>query len=190
MTMINTNAPSRPLAFERDDDLDWSPERAREFGDEVLSLWTDYLERLPELDVSGSASAADVKAAVTRDIPDEPLSVPQLMDALHTLAFDHTTRVGHPGFMAYISGTGTVPGAVADMLAAGLNQNVGGWRLAPAATEIELHLGRWFAQRLSLPSPAGGYVTSGGAMAAFVVLLVVCVSCVGWFVLVFGLCVG
>ena len=44
----------------------------------------------------------------------------------------------------------------------------GGWRLSPGATEIDLHLGRWFAQRLGLPEGAGGYVTSGGAMSAFV----------------------
>ena len=50
---------------------------------------------------------------------------------------------GHPRFMAYISGAGTAPGAVADLLAAALNQNVGGWMLSPAATEIEQNLIRW-----------------------------------------------
>jgi glutamate/tyrosine decarboxylase-like PLP-dependent enzyme len=82
--------------------------------------------------------------------------------------------------MAYISGAGTIPGAVADLLAAGLNQNVGGWRLSPAATEIELELGRWFARRLGLARGAGGYVTSGGAMAAFVALKAARDSRAGW----------
>jgi len=36
--------------------------------------------------------------------------------------FEHSSYPGHPGFMAYISGGGTVPGAAADLLAAGLTQ--------------------------------------------------------------------
>ncbi len=151
-------------------DLAWSTERARAFGNEVVELWGELLDRLPGLPVGGRASAADVRAAVTRAIPGEPLSMPELIASLRTLAFEHSTYTGHPGFMAYVTGAGTVPGAAADLLAAALNQNVGGWRLSPGATEIELHLGRWFASRLGLPEGAGGYVTSGGAMAAFVAL--------------------
>ncbi|HLB08149.1 MAG TPA: pyridoxal-dependent decarboxylase [Gemmatimonadaceae bacterium] len=151
-------------------DLAWSAERARAFGNEMVDLWGDLLERLPSLPVGGRATAADVRAAVTREVPGEPLSNQELIATLRTLAFEHSTYTGHPGFMAYVSGAGTVPGAAADLLAAALNQNVGGWRLSPGATEIELHLGRWFASRLGLPEGAGGYVTSGGAMAAFVAL--------------------
>ena len=104
----------------------------------------------------------------------------ELIASLRTLAFEHATYTGHPGFMAYITGAGTVPGAAADLLAAALNQNVGGWRLSPGATEIELHLGRWFASRLGLPEGAGGYVTSGGAMAAFVALKAARDAKAGW----------
>lgn len=162
------------------DDLNWSAERAREFGGEIVALWSEWLARMPELPVAGRATAAEVRAAVTREIPDQALATDELLATLRTIAFDHTTKVGHPGFMAYISGAGTIPGAAADLLAAGLNQNVGGWRLAPAATEIELHLGRWFARRLGLPSRAGGYVTSGGAMAAFVALKAARDNRAGW----------
>ena len=53
---------------------------------------------------------------------------------LHDVVFERSELSGHPRFMAYISGAGTVPGSVADLLAAGLNANVGGWLLSPAAT--------------------------------------------------------
>lgn len=151
-------------------DLAWSADRARDFGSGMVELWGELLERLESMPVGGRATAAEVRAAVTRDVPGEPLSTEELFASLRTLAFEHATYTGHPGFMAYITGAGTVPGAAADLLAAALNQNVGGWRLSPGATEIELHLGRWFASRLGFPSTAGGYVTSGGAMAAFVAL--------------------
>jgi len=161
-------------------DLAWDGDRARSLGAEVVSLWGELLDRMATLPAGGRATAAEVRAAVTRDVPDEPLSLDALVDTLRTIAFEHSTYTGHPGFMAYISGAGTVPGAAADLLAAALNQNLGGWRLSPAATEIELHLGRWFAGRIGLPQTAGGYVTTGGAMAAFVALKAARDAKAGW----------
>ena len=84
--------------------------------------------------------------------------------------FEHSALCGHPGFLAYISGSGTVPGAAADLLAAGLNPNVGGWSLSAGATELELHLMRWMAERFGLPAGAGGLMTSGGAASNFTAL--------------------
>jgi aromatic-L-amino-acid/L-tryptophan decarboxylase len=162
------------------DDLAWSSARARELGDEVVALWTELLERLASMPVGGRATAAEVRQAVTRDVPNEPLPMAELVAALRTIVLDHSTKTGAPGFMAYISGAGTIPGAAADLLAAAINQNVGGWRLSPAATEIELHIGRWMAQRLGLPECAGGYVTSGGAMAAFIALKAARDAKAGW----------
>ena len=161
-------------------DLAWDADRARTLGSDMVALWGELLERLASMPVGGRATAAEVRAAVTRDVPAEPLSNEELVAALRTIAFEHSTYTGHPGFMAYITGAGTIPGAAADLLAAALNQNVGGWRLSPAATEIELHLGRWFAGRLGLPQTGGGYVTSGGAMASFVALKAARDSRAGW----------
>jgi aromatic-L-amino-acid decarboxylase len=48
--------------------------------------------------------------------------------------------------------------------------NLGGWRHTPSGTEIELQLIRWFAEQFGLPETAGGYLTSGGAMANFIAL--------------------
>jgi aromatic-L-amino-acid/L-tryptophan decarboxylase len=90
--------------------------------------------------------------------------------------------------MAYISGAGTVPGAAADLIAAGLNANVGGWQLSPAASEIELHLMRWFSSELfGLPEGSGGLVLSGGAMANFVGLKTARDHRAGWDVRTEGL---
>jgi glutamate/tyrosine decarboxylase-like PLP-dependent enzyme len=161
-------------------DLAWDADRARDFGGRIIEIWAELIERLPSMPVGTHATAAEVRAAVTRPVPDEPLPVEELIAALRTLTFENATYTGHPAFMAYISGAGTVPAAAADLLAAALNQNLGGWRLSPGATEIELHLGRWFAGRLGLPEGAGGYVTSGGAMAAFVALKAARDAKAGW----------
>ncbi len=167
-----------PIAAVRD--LAWDANRARAFGGRIVELWGELLERLPSMPVGGRATAEQVRAAVTRPIPNEPLSTEELMAALKTIVLEHATYTGHPGFMAYITGAGTVPGTAADLIASAINQNVGGWRLSPAATEIELHLGRWFASRLGLPPTAGGYVTSGGAMAGFIALKAARDARAGW----------
>ena len=111
-----------------------------------------------------------MRAAVAIPIPDEPTPLDELVAYLREVALERSMYPGHAGFMAYIVGSGTVPAAPAELLAAALDQNLGGWRLSPAATEIELHLMRWFAESFGLPPGSGGLMTSGGAMAAFVAL--------------------
>jgi aromatic-L-amino-acid decarboxylase len=144
-------------------DLDWDAGRARELTGAMLDLWCELLDRMGELPVSRPLDEAGVALAAALPVPAQPLSVPELADLLRPLVLEHSTLCGHPGFMAYVSGSGTVPGAAADLLAAGFNPNVGGWTLAPAATELELHLMRWLAGQFGLPAGAGGLMTSGGA---------------------------
>jgi aromatic-L-amino-acid/L-tryptophan decarboxylase len=149
-------------------DLDWSGARAGALARQAADLYAEFIERLPDLPVSGAWRQDEVEAGVAHEVPDDPMSDDDLMAYLRDVLFDWSMYPGHPRFMAYVTGTGTVPGAVADLLAAGVNMNVGGWRLAPSATEIELQLIRWFAGVFGLPPIAGGMLVSGGAMANFV----------------------
>jgi aromatic-L-amino-acid/L-tryptophan decarboxylase len=149
-------------------ELDWSSERARELGDAVVELWTELVERLPELPVNRDFDPATVRAELDLAVPEEPLGHARLMEQLRSLALEQSMYPGHPGFVAYISGAGTVPGAAASMLASGMNQNLGGFRLSPGASEVELALTRWLASQFGLPEGAGGELLGGGAMANFV----------------------
>jgi aromatic-L-amino-acid/L-tryptophan decarboxylase len=167
----------RPRPFR---DLDWDPGRARAFTEGAVEIYEELLRALPMLPVSRRQTGAEVRDAVAIDIPEEPMSPDRLLAYLRDLVLERSVYPGHPRFYAYISGAGTVPGAAADLLAAGLNANVGGWRLSPAATEIELHLTRWFADRFGLPDTAGGLIVSGGAMANFVALKTARDRLAGW----------
>ena len=161
-------------------DLDWDSDRAGEFGADVLELWEEFLQRLPELPVSRNWTVDQVREAVAIPIPDAAMPLDEIRRYLHDLVFEYAMYPGHSGFMAYIMGPGTVPGAAADLLASGINQNLGGWRLAPGGTEIELHLMRWFSDRFGLPESAGGIFTSGGAMASYVALKAARDAMAGW----------
>jgi aromatic-L-amino-acid/L-tryptophan decarboxylase len=153
-------------------DFDWDPARARELGAEVVELWTELLARLPDLPVGGNFTAQKVREELDLDVPEEGLSNAELVARLRPLVFDQSIYPGHPGFFAYISGAGTVPGAAADLIASALNQNLGGFRLSPGANQVEAALVNWLAQSFRLPEGAGGQVVAGGAMANFVGLKV------------------
>jgi glutamate/tyrosine decarboxylase-like PLP-dependent enzyme len=149
-------------------DLAWSPAQARELGEGVLDLWTELLERLPDELVTRERAPVETTAALAQPVPEEPMPTADLLAHLRELTFEQSLHMGHPAYFAYITGAGTVPGAAAEFLAAGLNQCLGGYRLGPGAAEIELHLTRWLASRFGLPEGSGGMIMTGGAMANFV----------------------
>lgn len=150
-------------------ELDWDPERARAFADAIVEVWTEYLGSLHDGPVVPPQLTREaVREAVVLDVPDQPMASDELVAYLGEAVLGHSLKTGHPAHLAYITGTGTVPGAAADLLASGLNPNVGGWLLSPAATEIEIRLAEWLAGRFGLPESAGGMIVAGGAIANFI----------------------
>ncbi|HEX2196217.1 MAG TPA: aminotransferase class V-fold PLP-dependent enzyme [Actinomycetota bacterium] len=161
--------PERPEHFPA---LDPDPKRIRELLEGASDLVAEFLERLPSLPVDRPRTIAETRSVAAPDFGADGIEDDELLAYLRRLLFDTSMYPGHPGFLAYIVGAGTAHGAVADLVAGAINQNVGGWRLGPGATELELHLTAWFARRFGLPEGAGGLVTSGGSMANFVALKV------------------
>ena len=170
--------------------LNWEPKRARRLGEEAVGLWEEFLGRLPDLPIDRGLDQEQVAGGVLMDVPEEGLADEDLLEHVRKVVFDYSMYPGHPGFMGYISGAGTIPGVVADFIAAMLNQNVGGWRLGPAANEIETHLISWFARRFGLPEGAGGLIVSGGALANFVGLKAAREAKSGWDVRTEGVSAG
>lgn len=161
-------------------DLSWDALRASAWTVRASALWAELLDSLASRPVARRWANGVVRKAVALDVPSDPLTDDEIFDHVRDVLLDFSVYPGHPRFMGYISGPGTVPGAVGDLLAAAINQNLGGWRLSPAATEIELALMRWFAGRFGLGEKAGGLVTSGGAIANFTCLKVARDRGAGW----------
>ena len=67
-----------PVAPSPVTDLAWSADRARALGTQMVALWGELLDRLATMPVGGRATADEVRAGVTRAIPDEPLSIDEL----------------------------------------------------------------------------------------------------------------
>jgi aromatic-L-amino-acid/L-tryptophan decarboxylase len=187
MTAARDLGVSRPSPVA---DLDWSVDRAASLGQHSVGLWAEYLEALPRLPIHRGFSSGQVAAAVDWAVPDAPDDLEHLLADTRSLMLDWSMYPGHGGFFGYVSGAGTVPGAAADLLAAAVNNNLGGWRLSPGLTELEQRLLRWFAEGLGLPSTAGGYLTSGGSAANHDALVVARDVKAGWDVRGLGLAAG
>ncbi|ARJ68103.1 cytochrome D ubiquinol oxidase subunit I [Magnetospirillum sp. ME-1] len=76
----------------------------------------------------------------------------------------------HPGFMGWVHGAGTAEGMLAEMMAGGLNANLGGRDHAPM--EVERQILRWMRRLFGYPEGASGLFVTGTSMANFLALLV------------------
>jgi glutamate/tyrosine decarboxylase-like PLP-dependent enzyme len=81
------------------------------------------------------------------------------------LLVQHSLFNGHPRFFGYITSSAAPLGALADLLAAAINQNCGLRNLSPVANEIEMQTVDWLAELVGFPRPCGGVLVSGGNMA-------------------------
>jgi aromatic-L-amino-acid/L-tryptophan decarboxylase len=161
-------------------DLDWDSARMRSLAERAVDLYGEFLDGLDGMAIARDAPAGRVRDAVVRPVPAEGLDDDQLIDHLRDVLIEWGVQCGHPRFLAYVTGSGTVPGAVADMLASAVNMNVGGWQLSPSASEVEHALMRWFRDRFGMPDTAGGLLVSGGAMANMVGLKAARDRAAGW----------
>jgi aromatic-L-amino-acid decarboxylase len=76
----------------------------------------------------------------------------------------------HPRFFGWVHGAGTAAGILAEMLAAGMNANVGG--RDHAAVEVERRVVRWWCEIFGLPPSASGILTTGTSLANLIGVLV------------------
>ena len=143
------------------------PEQFREIGHRLIDRLADFLAELGARPVTPAEHPAAVRAAIGAQDPlpelgRDPKSI--LADAADRL-IDHSLFNGHPRFFGYVTSSAMPIGALADLIASVLNCNVGAWKLAPAATEIEAQTIRWISEFVGYERNCGGLLVSGGNMA-------------------------
>lgn len=150
--------------------LEMRPGEFRAIGHRLVDQIADRLATLPDRLVTPDESPAVVRKALGAEhtLPLAGTDAGRLMSEATELLFDHSLFNGHPRFFGYITSSPAPIGMFGDFLAAALNQNMGAWRLAPLATEIEGQAVRWIAELIGFPTSCGGLLVSGGNMANFV----------------------
>jgi aromatic-L-amino-acid decarboxylase len=111
----------------------------------------------------------EVKEALHAAIPagGEPLAATYAR--FRELIEPYPTGNVHPRFFGWVHGGGSAAGVLAELLAAGMNANVGGRE--HAAVYVERAVVRWFADLFGFPAGASGILTSGTSMGNLLALV-------------------
>ena len=162
----------KPTPHDRRAALDLAPEEFRSLGHALVDEIAGFLASLPERPVTPAASPEELRALLPQGgLPERGAAPDSLLAEAAQLLFDRSLLNGHPRFWGYITSSAAPIGALADLLAATVNPNVGAEVLSPLATEIEAQTVAWIAEFLGYPSSCGGLLVSGGNVANVVCLL-------------------
>ncbi len=156
-------------------------EEFRAIGHELVDRIAGFYDALPERKITPGESPATVRDLLGRKgIPADGTPAGELLDEVTELLFEHSLHDGHPKFLGYITSSGAPIGALGDLLAAAVNQNMGKWDLSPIATEIEAQAIRWLAELIGYPANGSGVMVSGGNMANFLGFMAGRKACASW----------
>ncbi|MAI95147.1 MAG: aspartate aminotransferase family protein [Synechococcus sp. MED650] len=84
---------------------------------------------------------------------------------------DGAYQPSHPGALAHLDPPPLTASIAAELVCAGLNNNLLAEELSPGLTGLEHELCRWFCHRIGLPSTSGGVLASGGTLSNLMALV-------------------
>jgi glutamate/tyrosine decarboxylase-like PLP-dependent enzyme len=154
------------LAIHDLDPTDWPAARAQ--AHRMLDDILDHVQGLREQPVWRPMSPA-ARSQFTSGLPAGPSDLAEVHDQFQRLILPHGSGNAHPRFMGWVQGGGNVAGLLAEMLAAGLNANVGG--RDHAAVEVERQVTRWMVELFGFPEAASGLFVTGTSMATLIAVL-------------------
>ena len=88
------------------------------------------------------------------------------------LVMDGAFNPSHPGSLAHLDPPPLAAGVAAELVAAGLNNNLLAEELSPSLTRLERGLCAWMAVALGLGDQSGGVAASGGSLSNLMALVV------------------
>jgi aromatic-L-amino-acid/L-tryptophan decarboxylase len=170
---MSSHAPTPDSAPRRSTPLTMDADIFRRVGHELVDVLAARLAAIPERPVTPSETPAEVRRYLGADegLPEQGTGVRELLSHTESLLFEHSLMNAHPRFFGYITSPPAPVGILGELLAAALNANLGAWRLAPMASEIEAQTVRWIADFIGYPAGGSGLFVSGGNMANMVAVL-------------------
>jgi aromatic-L-amino-acid decarboxylase len=141
-------------------------------GHQLVDQVAQLIDTISDRPVTPGESPAVLQSLLGKTgLPEQGTQAEALMTRAVDLLFNHSLFNGHPRFMGYITSSPAPIGALADLLAASVNANVGANILSPMATAIERQTVQWLAELIGVSPTWGGVLVSGGNMANFTAFL-------------------
>jgi glutamate/tyrosine decarboxylase-like PLP-dependent enzyme len=148
------------------DPQDWPS--LRRLGHRMLDDMFDHIEHVRESPVWTPQPPAS-RAALRTGLPYQGMTPEEVYRRFQADVQPYATGNVHPGFMGWVHGGGTALGMLAEMLAAGLNANLGG--RDHSAIAVERQVIGWSAALLGLPPETSGLVVTGTSTANLIAVL-------------------
>src|SRR5690349_17268109 len=105
------------------DPRDWEAFRA--LGHRMLDDMIDFLRDV-RARPTWRAPTPEARATIAALLPVDPTPLAAIYEDFRRAILPFATGNIHPGFVGWVHGSGTPSGMLAEMLAAGMNSNVGG----------------------------------------------------------------
>ncbi|RVA67845.1 pyridoxal-dependent decarboxylase, partial [Mesorhizobium sp. M7A.F.Ca.CA.001.08.1.1] len=147
-------------------DLEISNQELSDLAEEALALAKAYWASLEERRTYPTTSGKQTTELFSRPWQESGRGREVLQD-FKSIAEHVRPSTGR--FFGYVVGSGEPIGALGELLAAVLNQNVTSWRSAPAATSIERAVVEWLAEAVGCPGFTGS-LCGGGSTANLMAL--------------------
>jgi glutamate/tyrosine decarboxylase-like PLP-dependent enzyme len=106
------------------------PDEFREVGHRLVDEIAELMRSLRQRPVGREEKPSDVRKLLPGELPQHGTDAAKLIEEFVPLFFDHSLFIGHPRFYGYITSSAAPIGALADLLAASVNPNVGAWKLS------------------------------------------------------------
>ncbi len=156
----------------RETPIEIKKEDFKKLGYQLIDQIADFIDNIDERPVKLNESPTKLQELLGNiSLPEKGSSAEAILSKASDLMLNHSLLNGHPKFMGYITSSPAPLGALADLLAASVNPNVGAHILSPMATEIEKQTIKWLAEFIGVSSNYGGILVSGGNMANFTAFL-------------------
>ncbi|WP_210517262.1 pyridoxal phosphate-dependent decarboxylase family protein [Hymenobacter terricola] len=148
--------------------IEMSQEQFKALGYQLIDLIADFMGTIAHKRVTTGETATQLQKLLgNAPLPENGAPAEEILAHAADLLLNHSLLNGHPKFLGYITSSAAPIGALADLLAASVNPNVGAQILSPIATEIEKQTIRWLAEFIGVSPDYGGILVSGGNMANF-----------------------
>ncbi len=164
------------------DPSDWDSLRTQ--SHRMLDDMLDYVSQIRQRPV-WQPTPEEVEQFFTSSLPVAPQSLQATHASFMQNVVPYAIGNSHPGFMGWVHGGGSVVGMLAEMLAAGLNSNLGGRDRIPI--QVEQQVVRWMQQLFGFPESASGLFVTGSSLANLIGLLVARTSNIGTEIRALGL---
>jgi glutamate/tyrosine decarboxylase-like PLP-dependent enzyme len=144
-------------------------ENMRSLGHRMMDDIIDYLRDVRNQPV-WKPFPDHSKEFLKAKIPEQGMPADEIYDEFKTHIFPYTKGNIHPRFWAWVQGTGTPIGVLADMLASAMNPNatIG----EQSALYVDQQIISWCKEMMGFPEDASGMLLSGASMANTTALIV------------------